>query len=90
MIGDASGPFSYARLMMTREEEATGYAPAEIDRWVAVAKVWARGETGDAFPLAAPDDLPPAKPRDVYLFYISGAKVRAPHAAMATIAKLGR
>lgn len=88
MIGDASGPISYARLMMTREDEATGYAPAEIDRWVDVAKDWVRGETGDAFPLAAPDAIPPAKPRDVYLFYISGAKVRAPHAAMATIAKL--
>ena len=89
MIGDASGPFSYARLMMSREEEATGYTPAEIDRWVEVAQDWAKGETGDAFPLAAPDAIPPAKPRDVYLFYISGAKVRAPHAAMATIAKLG-
>ena len=87
-IGDASGPVSYARLMMTREEEATGYPSAEIDGWVSVAKGWAKGETGTAFPLAAPDDVPAAKPRDVFLFYISGAKVRAPHAAMATIARL--
>jgi len=88
-IGDASGPVSYARLMQTREEEATGYSPAEIDHWVDVAKGWASGETVDAFPLAAPDDPAPKTPRDVYLFYISGAKVRAPQAAMATIAKLG-
>jgi len=87
-IGDASGPVSYARLMMTREEEATGYTVAGIDRWAAVAKGWAMGETGDAFPLAAPDDVPAPAPRDVYLFYISGAKVRAPHAAMATIERL--
>jgi uncharacterized protein YecE (DUF72 family) len=87
-IGDAGGPVSYARLMMTREEEATGYPSAEIDGWVDVAKGWAKGGTGDAFPLAAPDDLPPPSPRDVFLFYISGAKVRAPHAAMATIARL--
>jgi uncharacterized protein YecE (DUF72 family) len=87
-IGDASGPVSYARLMMTREEEATGYPPAELDHWAAVAKDWAKGETGDAFPLAAPDAVPPPSPRDVFLFYISGAKVRAPHAAMATIERL--
>jgi uncharacterized protein YecE (DUF72 family) len=88
-IGDASGPISYARLMMTSEKEATGYAPAEIDRWVKVAQDWAKGGTGTAFPLAAPEDLAPANPRDVFLFYISGAKVRAPHAAMATIERLG-
>ena len=88
MIGDASGPVSYARLMMTREAEATGYPAAEIDRWVEAAKDWAKGRTPDAFPLAAPDDVPPPNPRDVFLFYISGAKVRAPHAAMATIERL--
>ncbi|WBO22442.1 DUF72 domain-containing protein [Sphingomonas abietis] len=88
MIGDASGPVSYARLMQTREEETTGYPAGEIARWVDVAKGWARGETGDAFPLAAPDHPAPLIPRDAYLFYISGAKVRAPQAAMATIARL--
>src|ERR1700754_853476 len=69
-IGDASGPVSYARLMMTREEEATGYPPAENDGTVSVARDWAKGETGTAFPLAAPDDVPAARPRDVFLFYI--------------------
>jgi uncharacterized protein YecE (DUF72 family) len=87
-IGDASGPIRYARLMGTREEEATGYPPVELRQWVRVAQGWAAGETGDAFPLAAPDDPAPKHPRDVFLFYISGAKVRAPHAAMATIAML--
>jgi uncharacterized protein YecE (DUF72 family) len=87
-IGDASGPVSYARLMQTREEEATGYTSSEIDRWVDVARDWTKGETGDAFPLAAPADPAPKVARDVFLFYISGAKVRAPHAAMATIEKL--
>jgi uncharacterized protein YecE (DUF72 family) len=87
-FGDASGPVSYARLMKTREEEPTGYAPDAIDGWVKVARGWALGGTGGPFPVAAPDDLPPPKPRDVYLFYISGAKVRAPQAAMATIERL--
>ena len=87
-IGDASGPVSYARLMNARENEPTGYASAEIDRWVGVAKEWAKGETPDAFPLAAPGDALPAKARDVFVFYINGAKIRAPHAAMATIERL--
>jgi uncharacterized protein YecE (DUF72 family) len=87
-IGDASGPVHYCRLMNTREEEPTGYAPAEIDGWVGAARGWAAGEAGTAFPLAAPADPAPVTPRDVYLFYISGAKVRAPHAAMATIERL--
>ncbi len=87
-IGDASGPVSYARLMNAREEEPTGYAPAEIERWTQVAQVWAAGETGDAFPLAAPDVPGTKAPRDVFVFYINGAKVRAPHAAMATIEAL--
>ncbi len=88
VIGDNSGPVSYARLMMTREEEATGYSAREIDRWVAAAKSWAVGETSADFPLVVPDEVPPPAPRDVFLFYISGAKVRAPQAAMATIARL--
>jgi uncharacterized protein YecE (DUF72 family) len=88
-IGDASGPVSYARLMNAREEEPTGYMPAEIDRWIGVARDWAKGATPDAFPLAAPDEVPPETPRDVFVFYINGAKVRAPHAAMAMIERLG-
>jgi len=87
-FGDASGPVSYARLMRTREAEPTGYAAAEIDRWADVARGWSKGEASDAFPLAAPDTAVTATPRDVFLFYISGAKVRAPQAAMATIARL--
>lgn len=87
-IGDASGPVSYARLMNAREEEPTGYAPAEIVRWTRVAQDWAAGETGDAFPLAAPDAPGTKTPRDVFVFYINGAKVRAPNAAMATIEAL--
>jgi uncharacterized protein YecE (DUF72 family) len=62
--------FSYARLMRTRQEEATGYAPEEIAHWAAMAQ--AAGAQGDA-----------------YVFFISGAKVRAPAAARAMIAALG-
>ena len=84
-FGDASGPVSYARLMDTHEDEPTGYAPDRIARWAGVARDWAARRPVDAFPcIAEPVDTA----RDTYLFYIGGAKVRAPHAAMATIAAL--
>jgi uncharacterized protein YecE (DUF72 family) len=89
-IGDASGAVSYARLMDTSEDEPTGYPASAIARWTEVARDWARGATPGAFPLAAPDDVPAPRPRDVFVFYIGGAKVRAPHAAMATIAGLAQ
>lgn len=88
-IGDASGPIRYARLMNAREEEVLGYSPAEIDRWSAIAKGWSKGEDSEAFPLVVPDAASPARPRDVFVFFINGAKVRAPHAAMAMIERLG-
>lgn len=61
--------FSYARLMRTREEEATGYTPAEITGWADMA----RGQ---------------ATKGDMFAFFIAGAKVKNPAAALALIAKL--
>lgn len=87
-IGDASGTVSYARLMDAQEAEPLGYASKAIDTWVGVAREWAKGATPDVFPLAEPDDVLAPKPRDVFVFYINGAKVRAPHAAMAMIERL--
>lgn len=62
--------FTYARLMRTREEEATGYSPDQIAGWAAMAR--REAEKGD-----------------VFAFFISGAKVRAPAAAQAMIVALG-
>jgi uncharacterized protein YecE (DUF72 family) len=39
--------FTYARLMQSQEDVATGYPPKELDAWAKKAKDWAR--TGDAF-----------------------------------------
>jgi uncharacterized protein YecE (DUF72 family) len=88
-IADITGEFVYARLQKGRESLKTGYPPKELDAWVKRAKTWAAG--------GAPADLPridakakPAKqPRDVFLYFIHEAKVRAPAAAMALIERLG-
>jgi uncharacterized protein YecE (DUF72 family) len=85
-IPDLSGDFVYARLQRSREEEPTGYSPAELDRWAGMARAWARGESPPSFPYAAESAAPGA--RDTFVFFISGAKVRAPAAAMALIERL--
>jgi uncharacterized protein YecE (DUF72 family) len=85
-IPDLSGDFVYARLQRNREEEPAGYPPAELDRWAAAAGAWSRGESPPGFAYSA--DPPIARPRETFIFFISGAKVRAPAAATALIARL--
>jgi uncharacterized protein YecE (DUF72 family) len=70
-IDEPTADFTYARLMRTAEDVATGYTPADLDRWSRRAKDW-------------------AKRGDVFVYFISGAKVRAPAAAQALIERVGR
>lgn len=85
-VPDLSGDFAYARLQRCVEEEATGYSCTSLDSWAEAAKAWSRGESPPGFPYAA--DPPAPQPRDTYVFFISGAKVRAPLAARALIERL--
>jgi uncharacterized protein YecE (DUF72 family) len=85
-IADITADFVYARLENTVEEEPTGYSPEALDRWATVAKGWATGDTPAGLPYFGD---PPAKAaRDTFIFMISGAKVRAPAAARALIARV--
>ena len=88
-IADPTADFFYARLENAREEVPTGYDAAALDRWADVARGWAAGAAPESLPYA---DKPPkkGKPRDVFVFMINGAKVRAPAAAMALIERVGR
>ena len=86
MISDISADFIYARLMRARSDVASGYPPKEIDRWLAHARAWAKGETVDA--LAPIAKAAPKKARDVFVFFINGAKERAPAAALALLKRL--
>ncbi len=87
-FADITGEFVYARLMRTSPEVATGYDDKGIARLATIAKTWARG--GEPAGVPRVEKKPPAsgKPRDVFMFFISGAKERAPAAAMALIDKL--
>ena len=87
-FADLTGDFVYARLMQSDAALLTGYADAALDAWAERARCWAAG--------GAPDDLPSleapaegAAPRDVFIYFINGAKERAPDAARALLARLG-
>ncbi len=87
-IADPTADFAYLRIMGTAEDEPLGYPPAALDAWTTRARRLAAGETPPD--LAAVGATAKGAPRDVFLYVISGAKVRNPAAAEALIARLGR
>ena len=68
-------------------EMKTGYAPAALDEWAKRAQTFAKGGTPDGIEMLAAAPRGKGK-RDVFIYMISGAKVRAPAAAMALIERL--
>lgn len=83
MIADVTADFVYARLMRARADVVTGYPPQGIATWTAHARAWAAGE-----PVDAADPVAPAATkheRDAFVFFINGAKERAPAAATAML-----
>jgi len=87
-IADATAPFVYARIMGTRETAELGYSDAALDLWAARAKAWASGAAADGLDCVEPRRAD-GKARDVYIYVISGHKVRNPAAAMALLRRLG-
>ncbi len=81
-IADVTAPFTYARLQRQRDEEETGYPPAELRRWGTVAREWAAGREPNGLRYAAQGGAT-AISRDAFVFMINGAKRRAPAAAQA-------
>jgi uncharacterized protein YecE (DUF72 family) len=86
---DAHGRLVYARIMRTEATLPEGIAPQTLDRLAACARLLRDGGLPEGMPLlqAAPDA--PTAPREVFMFFISGAKERAPAAAMALLRRLG-
>ena len=87
LIADVTGDFVYARLQRTSEKEKTGYPSRALELWAQRARSWAAGAAPDDLTTIAPPSSAAAK-RDVFIYMISGAKVRAPAAAMALIERL--
>ena len=88
-FADATANFVYARLMRSESGVESGYAPERIAAWADCARRWSDGREPSGLPRVAPAGQEPSPGRDVFLFFISGAKERAPAAAVATLAALG-
>lgn len=71
-IPHARSELAYLRLMRSAPDCATGYPPQEIARWVQGAREWT--EAGER--------------NEAFVFFINGAKERAPHAAMEFLRQL--
>jgi len=88
-IADATGDFVYARLQTGSDDIPTCYSEKALDEWAARAKLWAEGKAPDDLPLADPSTHAAVKPRDVFVYFITSGKVRAPHGAMAFMKRIG-
>ena len=86
-IADLTADFAYARLQRAVETEPAGYSDEALGRWAQVARGWAAGESPAGLDYVS-DAKAPREPREAYVFYISGAKVRNPAAAERLAARL--
>ncbi|RVT97555.1 DUF72 domain-containing protein [Rhodovarius crocodyli] len=85
-IADQTAPFVYARIMGTQEGEEKGYPEQALDAWAGRAKDWAAGRAPEGLDYVGKPEA--GKPRDVFLYVISGHKVLNPAAAMAIAEKV--
>jgi uncharacterized protein YecE (DUF72 family) len=86
-IADVTADFVYARLQKGDEKLKAGYPPKALDQWAQRARTWAQG--GEPKDLPRIDNTAAKKqPRDVFIYFIHEAKVRAPAGAMALIERL--
>ena len=78
-IAAVTADFVYLRLRRARSDVKTGYPEAELKSWAKRAQAWRSG--------GQPEDVEhvgtkaPRKARDVFVYFINGAKERAPAAA---------
>jgi uncharacterized protein YecE (DUF72 family) len=71
-IPHAKNGLAYLRLMRSEADRPTGYAPEELGRWVKGAREWVEMDEG----------------QEAFVFFINGAKERAPAAAMEFLRQL--
>ena len=87
-FADITGPFVYARMMRTDATLAEGCTPQALDQLAACAREWREGREPSGVPRVEAAAPPPAPPRDVFMFFISGAKEKAPAAAMGLLRRV--
>jgi uncharacterized protein YecE (DUF72 family) len=87
-IGDLTADFVYARLQRSAEPEPDGYSAVDLDAWAQRCRVWSEGGRPADLPCLEPQHATPKRERPCFVYFISGAKVRNPAAAMALIKRV--
>jgi uncharacterized protein YecE (DUF72 family) len=87
-IAEITADCVYARLRRCESAEPTGYSAAALQGWLECARAWSQGEQPAALPSVREGAVALPGPRDVFVFFINGAKERAPAAARAFLAAL--
>jgi uncharacterized protein YecE (DUF72 family) len=87
-FADLTSTFIYARLRRSVASCATGYSLAALKQWSSRARLWATGKEPKDLPRVAAKPGPAGPPRDVFIYFINGAKERAPAAAQKLISIL--
>jgi uncharacterized protein YecE (DUF72 family) len=88
-FADLTSTFVYARLRRASAAVATGYPLDDLKKWSRRAQTWAKGNEPSDLPRIAAKPRTTAGPRDVFIYFINGAKERAPAAAQKLISLLG-
>ena len=88
-LPDVTADFVYARLLMTAPDQPTGYSADALDRWAERARAWSRGERPADLQAVNGEDVAAPGGRDVFMYFINGAKERNPAAADALLRRLG-
>jgi uncharacterized protein YecE (DUF72 family) len=81
-FADITGGFVYCRMMRTDPSLSEGVTAQALAQLARCAVAWRDGLEPAVVPRVEPP-CAPAAPRDVFMFFISGAKEKAPAAAMA-------
>jgi len=86
---DVTGDFVYVRLRRSVQTEPTGYSAPALDGWARRLRI-CRPVASLMTPVASTRSRREKKPRATVSHFISGAKIRAPAAALALIELLAR
>lgn len=88
-ISDVTGPFVYARLQRGSDDNENCYTEDALDGWAGRAGIWAQGGQPGDLPYADASVTAGKTPRDVFVYFITEGKPRAPFGAMALQKRVG-
>ena len=89
-FADLTSDFVYTRMMRTDPDLPLGVTAEALDQLAACGRSWRDGGEPAGLPKVEAKPAAAAAPRDVFMFFISGAKEKAPHAAMALRERIER